>query len=167
MPAEQAERMKGKSGQQGAQKGTRERDAGASGCENRPVTVSCARKRERRTRGIRYHRWRSAIGHAAGTSLKQRALDACPGSRRDETGRQREEGLPKQLGKRSQERWPRGSVPCPVRRVPGGAGGAVEYRVEEGGGRLGAGLQRFPGKAEVSGHSRVGERPAERRRRQG
>jgi hypothetical protein len=49
-------------------------------------------------------RWRSGIGHAAGTSLKERAVDACPGSRRDERGRQREEGLPKQVGRKSRER---------------------------------------------------------------
>ena len=86
-------------------------------------------------------------------------MDACLGSRRDETEWQPEEGAESGVAARISA--------MSSQTAPGRTGGAVEYRVEEGGGRLGGGLQRLPGKAEVSGHSRVGERPAERRRRQG
>jgi hypothetical protein len=159
-------------GGESVRQGVREDDARETLAMARMGRSPCciARQRERRTRAIRCRRWQSRTNRASG--------EHHPEGRARWTlvrgvGEMRRVGSRKKTchkaawKKEPRAGWPRGSMPCPVRRVPGGAGGAVEYRVEEGGGRLGGGLQRLPGKAKVSGHSRVGEHPAGRRRRQG
>ena len=86
----------------------------------------------RTMRAIRCHAGSQGVGHAAATTLKGvwRTVVRGMGAMK-RVGRAKRAGQ-QQRGRKSQERYlPREPAPCPVRWVPGGSGGAVEYRAAD------------------------------------